>query len=137
MDRKDFFKKALIGGGVLIFAPTVFSACTKASDVLPTNGGTGTIDLTSSAYAALNTVGGYAYSGNVIIIRSSTTSYIAMSSICTHQGCTVGYSSSAKKIVCPCHGAVYNTNGTVLQGPAPSSLKMYTATVNGTTLTIS
>ena len=135
MNRKDFFKKAFIGGSVLLFAPTVFTSCTKASDVLPA-GGTGTIDLTSSAYASLKNVGGYAYNGSVIIIRSSATSYIAMSSICTHQGCTVGYSSSSKKLVCPCHGAVYNTNGTVLQGPAQSALTQYTATLNGTTLTI-
>jgi len=136
MNRKDFFKKAFIGGSVLIFAPTVFSACTKASDVLPAGSGTGTIDLTSSAFASLKTVGGYAYNGNVIIIRSSATNYIAMSSICTHQGCTVGYNSSVKKLECPCHGAVYNTNGTVLQGPAQSALTQYTATVTGTTLTI-
>jgi len=136
MDRKDFFKKAFIGGSVLLFAPTVFTACTKASDALPTNGGSGTIDLTSSSYAALKNVGGYAYNGNVIIIRTSTTNYIVLSSICTHQGCTVGYDSSVKKLVCPCHGAMYNTNGTVLQGPAQSALTLYTATVSGTTLTI-
>jgi cytochrome b6-f complex iron-sulfur subunit len=136
MDRKDFFRKAFIGGSVLIFAPAVFSACTKASDALAIPGGSSTIDLTSSAYSSLKTVGGYAYNGNVIIIRSSATNYIALSSICTHQGCTVGYSNSANKLICPCHGAVYNTSGTVLQGPAPSSLMMYTAIVTGTTLTI-
>jgi len=137
MNRKEFFSKAFVGGSLLFLAPAVFNACTKATDVIPATGGNSTIDLTSSSFASLKTVGGYAYSGNVIIIRSSATNYIALSKICTHQGCTVGYDSSVKKLVCPCHGAMYSTSGTVLQGPANNSLTMFTATVTGTTLTIS
>ena len=95
------------------------------------------IDLTSNDFNALKTVGGYAYSGNIIIIRSTTSVYLALASVCTHQGCTVTYSSSETKVACPCHGSMFTTTGAVLQGPATSSLKSYSVKVEGTNLKIS
>lgn len=137
MNRKEFFSKVLVGGSVLFLAPAVFTACTKATDLVPATGGNTTIDLTSSSFASLKTVGGYAYSGNVFIIRSSETTYTALSRTCTHQGGTVSYNSSSKRLVCPNHGAMFSTSGVVLQGPANNPLTMYTVTVDGTNLTIS
>ena len=143
MDRKEFFSKALIGGGLLFFAPALLNSCSKSEDPAPSSGGdnnggtTGTtIDLTSNDYSALKTVGGYAYSGNIIIIRTGTSTYVALSSVCTHQSCTVAYSSADDKIKCPCHGSMFSTGGSVVQGPAPTSLKSYTVTLSGTTLKI-
>jgi len=140
MDRKDFFSKVLMGGSVLFFAPAILNSCSKASDPALTSGGltTGgiTLDLSTAANNALNTVGGYVNSGNIIIIRTSSTDYVALSNVCTHQGCTVSYSSSAKKLVCPCHGAQFSTSGSVLQGPASRALTTYNVTLNGTILTI-
>lgn len=136
MDRKEFFSKALLGGSMLFFAPAVFNSCSKTADTIGATGNT-SIDLNSADFTALKTVGGFAYSGNVIIFRTSDTSYSAISRICTHQGCTVNYSSSSKRLVCPCHGAQFSSTGSVLQGPASRSLTIYTATVVGTTLTIS
>ena len=136
MNRKEFFSKALFGGTVLLFAPAVFDSCSKAAD---TSGlaGNNVIDLNSTEFAVLKTIGGFAYSGNIVIFRTSDTSYTALSRTCTHQGCTVSYNSSVKRMVCPCHGAEFSTGGSVLQGPASSPLAKYTATVSGTTLTIS
>jgi cytochrome b6-f complex iron-sulfur subunit len=142
MDRKDFFSKVMIGGGLIFLGPAILNSCSKSGDTPSgnnggNNGGTPTIDLSSSSFSSLQTVGGYAYSGNIIIIRTSTSNYVALTKICTHQGCTVTYDSSADKIICPCHGSQYNTSGTVLLGPAPSPLKMYTVTVDGKSLKIS
>lgn len=144
MNRKDFFSKALIGGGLIFLAPAIFSSCSKSEDPAPSSGGNNnggtsgtTIDLTSNDYSALKTVGGYAYSGDIIIIRASTSNYVALSKICTHQSCTVAYNSSADRIECPCHGSRFATTGAVLQGPAASSLKTYNVTGTGTTLKIS
>lgn len=46
--------------------------------------------------------------------------FYAVSSTCTHLGCTV--SENKGKFVCPCHGSEYDLTGRVLQGPAASSL---------------
>lgn len=142
MDRKEFFSKALISGSLLFLAPALLNSCSKSEDpgTGTTPGGTTgeiTIDLTSTDFNALKTVGGFAYSGNILIIRAGTSNYIALSKICTHQACTVAYNSSSDKIECPCHGSVYSVNGTVLQGPAPTSLKTYNVKIDGTNLKIS
>lgn len=140
MDRKEFFSKVLVGGGLLFFAPTILNSCSKASDPVPSSGGLTngslTLDLSASTNNALNTVGGFVYSGNIVIIRTSQSNYAALSRICTHQGCTVSYNSSAKKMICPCHGAQFSTSGSVLQGPATRALTTYPVTVNGTNMTI-
>jgi len=141
MDRKEFFSKALIGGSLLFLSPAFLNSCSKSGDPEPAppvdNSGTVTIDLTSADFNALKTVGGYAYSGNIIIIRSTVSVYLALASVCTHQGCTVTYSSSETKVECPCHGSMFTTTGAVLQGPATSSLKSYSVKVEGTNLKIS
>ena len=141
MERKDFIKKFAVGGSILLAAPALFNACSDGNDDIiddmddNNNGGT-TIDLSSDTYKNLQTVGGYVYKGDIIIIRVSETLYVALSSVCTHQGCTVEYSSTATEVVCPCHGSKYTTSGVVTNGPAPTNLKKYTVTVSGNTLTI-
>ena len=144
MNRKEFFSKAIIGGSLIFLAPAILNSCSKSEDPAPssggnTSGGTSgtTIDLTSTDYAALKNVGGYAYSGDIIIVRTGTSTYIALTKICTHQSCTVAYNSTSANIECPCHGSKFSTSGAVIQGPAPSSLKTYTVTLSGTTLKIS
>lgn len=47
----------------------------------------------------------------------------AISSICTHLGCTVQRTSDGFE--CPCHGSCYTDDGKVISGPAPSSLAWY------------
>lgn len=59
-----------------------------------------------------------------IVIQATAGHFVAFDAVCPHAGCTVGYSSSQKLIVCPCHGSVFNpTSGAVEQGPAPSGLQ--------------
>ncbi len=49
------------------------------------------------------------------ILRDAAGLY-AISSICTHLGCTVNMASEGYE--CPCHGSQYNSTGYVLKGPA-------------------
>ncbi|MBC7896078.1 MAG: ubiquinol-cytochrome c reductase iron-sulfur subunit [Cytophagaceae bacterium] len=54
----------------------------------------------------------------------SATEYRALSSICTHEQCTVtGFSGGVLR--CPCHGSRYSTSGAVVQGPATQSLRVF------------
>jgi Rieske Fe-S protein len=63
--------------------------------------------------------------GPFLLIHLDKGQFVAYSSICTHAGCQVQFNPSAKEIVCPCHGAVFdpNRNALVLAGPAPAPLQ--------------
>jgi thiosulfate dehydrogenase [quinone] large subunit len=58
-----------------------------------------------------------------IVIRPRSDTFVAFDAVCPHAGCTVGYDSSAKVIICPCHGSQFNAStGAVEVGPAPTGL---------------
>ena len=139
MERRHFIRNFAVGGSLLLTAPVLFNSCSSDDDTggdnNNNNSGT-TIDLTSSEYATLKNVGGFAYKGNIIIIRSSDAVYLALSKLCTHSDCTVTYNPSTQEIPCPCHGSKFTTEGAVINGPATSPLKKYDVKVNGNMLTI-
>jgi quinol---cytochrome c reductase iron-sulfur subunit, bacillus type len=54
--------------------------------------------------------------------RSSETDFIAFSVNCTHLGCPVNWRPDAELFLCPCHGGVYYSDGSVAGGPPPRSL---------------
>lgn len=142
MERRHFFRNFAIGGSLLLTAPVLFNSCSNDDD----NGGDDnnnnnnngiTVDLNSAEYASLKTVGGFAYKGDIIIIRSTDTVYIALSKLCTHSSCVVTYNASTQEIPCPCHGSKFTKEGAVVNGPATSPLKKYDVKLSGNTLTIS
>jgi cytochrome b6-f complex iron-sulfur subunit len=141
MERRKFFRNFAVGGSLLLTAPILFNSCSdddSGGDDNNNNNNTGiTVDLNSSEYSPLKTVGGFAYKGDIIIIRSTDTVYIALSKVCTHSSCTVTYNASTGEIPCPCHGSKFATTGAVINGPAASPLKVYSVKVSGNTLTIS
>jgi glycine/D-amino acid oxidase-like deaminating enzyme/nitrite reductase/ring-hydroxylating ferredoxin subunit len=47
----------------------------------------------------------------------------ALNPVCTHAKCTVGWNSAEKSWDCPCHGARYDIDGSVLTGPARQGLE--------------
>jgi len=140
MNRRDLIQRVLVGGAVLVMAPSVLNSCTKDSTTDPSGTGTGNkvnLDLSLPSNAALNNAGGAVVTQGIIVINTGGGNYVALSSTCTHQGCTVAYNSGAGNIQCPCHGSVYTTTGIVVQGPAPRALQSYPVTVTGNILSIS
>ena len=47
----------------------------------------------------------------------------AVSPVCTHLWCQVNWNSAERSWDCPCHGSRFDTDGSVLQGPAVEGLK--------------
>ena len=133
-ERRDFLKKAGAFCG-LAMIPAVLQNCSQ-NIPQPANQNF-TLDLTDPANAALNNVGGFIYKNNLVIIRTSSTNFEAISDICTHAGCQVQYYSSQKEFYCPCHGGVYDINGKVVGGPPPAPLQKYNTSLSGNELTIS
>jgi cytochrome b6-f complex iron-sulfur subunit len=93
------------------------------------------IDLADDKYSALLSTGGYVVESSIIICNTGD-GYLALSSVCTHSGCTIDYDHGSGNLPCPCHGSVFSTTGSVLQGPADSPLKKYDIDQEGDILTI-
>ncbi|HVL26333.1 MAG TPA: Rieske 2Fe-2S domain-containing protein [Thermomicrobiales bacterium] len=49
---------------------------------------------------------------------------------CVHLGCTVPWNQGEKHFHCPCHGSVYEYNGTRIAGPATRALDLMPSSVN-------
>jgi cytochrome b6-f complex iron-sulfur subunit len=139
MKRHEFIKQFAFGGSILLTAPVIFSSCSKDEDDpgLTVPGNEFEIDLESATFASLKTVGGYAYNGNIIIIRSAENQYLAFAKACTHQGVTVVYQHATGRLVCNQHGSIFSNTGAVVNGPATQALRRYNTTVSGSKLIIS
>jgi cytochrome b6-f complex iron-sulfur subunit len=49
----------------------------------------------------------------------------ALSTICTHLGCTPNWLEAETKFKCPCHGSGFKISGVNFEGPAPRPLERY------------
>ena len=49
----------------------------------------------------------------------------ALSTVCTHLGCTPNWLPGEQKFKCPCHGSGYYKNGINFEGPTPRPLERY------------
>jgi cytochrome b6-f complex iron-sulfur subunit len=49
----------------------------------------------------------------------------AISSVCTHLGCTPNWMENERKFKCPCHGSGFTMAGINFEGPAPTPLRRY------------
>jgi Rieske Fe-S protein len=66
----------------------------------------------------------------VLVTRTSETTAVAFSAVCTHQGCAV--EPAGANLGCPCHDSTFDgTTGAVLTGPAPAPLPQIRVAVRG------
>lgn len=68
-------------------------------------------------------------SQSVWIVRSADGIY-ALSTVCTHLGCTPNWLQGEYKFKCPCHGSGYRVTGLNFEGPAPRPLERYSLSLN-------
>ena len=54
----------------------------------------------------------------------------ALSTVCTHLGCTPNWLDSEQKFKCPCHGSGFYKDGINFEGPAPRPLERYAISVS-------
>ncbi len=147
MERKDFIEQVgLSAASVLIFG--CMQSCSKSDDPAPTtpsgsNNNTiknvdFTINITVSPYTNLNTAGGFYVdrTNSIIIARTLTNEFIAVSSICTHQQVTLDFEANNNRFYCSGHGSTFSTSGAVTNGPAGAPLKQYKTTLSGNNLRI-
>jgi len=63
--------------------------------------------------------------GRFYLARLADGGFLALSSKCTHLGCTVPWDPKEKKFACPCHASAFDIRGEVLNPPAPRALDIY------------
>lgn len=141
MDRKEFLAQLGLTSAA-IFAGACLSGCSK-DDSNPGGGGTTppasvdfTINLADPNFNSLNNPGGFIYQSGIIIARTLSDQYIAVSQACTHQGTSVVFQANNQRFFCPNHGSTFSTTGAVTGGPAPTALRRFNTSVNGTTLRV-
>jgi menaquinol-cytochrome c reductase iron-sulfur subunit len=57
--------------------------------------------------------------------RIDQDNFIAFAVNCSHLGCPVRWQSEANLFMCPCHGGVYYSDGSVAAGPPQRALTRY------------
>ena len=56
---------------------------------------------------------------------ANATGIFALSTVCTHLGCTPNWLEAEQKFKCPCHGSGYYKTGVNFEGPTPRPLERY------------
>jgi cytochrome b6-f complex iron-sulfur subunit len=73
-----------------------------------------------------------------MLIHHQDGSWVGLSAVCTHLGCTVQYEPQANRIHCACHGGVYDPRtGANVSGPPPRPLRLFKVAVNETGVDVS
>ena len=136
MDRKDFFNK-ISGGLAITCVSCMMAACSKEED----NGGGGdvsTAELTVDLNSQLTNIGDFVAASGIIVVRvaagNQVSSFKAFSDVCPHEAGTISYNKTSAIYTCAKHGATFNQSGSVMTGPATSSMKLKAISITGTTL---
>ena len=73
-----------------------------------------------------------------MLIHHADNTWVALTAVCTHLGCTVQYEPQMDRIHCACHGGVYNPyTGANVSGPPPKPLKLFKVAVSDTSVEVS
>jgi cytochrome b6-f complex iron-sulfur subunit len=67
---------------------------------------------------------------NAVWIVNTGGRLVAISTVCTHLGCTPNWLAGESKFKCPCHGSGYYINGVNFEGPTPRPLERFRVYVN-------
>lgn len=65
----------------------------------------------------------------VILVRTESGDFRALSATCTHLDCIVQYRGDLKQIWCACHNGLYDLKGRNVSGPPPKPLEEYAVNI--------
>jgi len=125
--------KAVSGSSAPTSEPVVEDTQTPSTpEQTPSQGG----EVVIAQVSALVAGEGFNFKANdgtdAILFKTKDEKVYALSRICTHEGCSVNFDLSQNKLICPCHGAEYESGeGNVLSGPTQRALKKITVKIEG------
>lgn len=128
--RREFVARSSMGLGALMLA-----ACQMGLDTSPLSG---SVIVPVANHPALAQTGGIALvtesSTPIALERTGTTTFVAYSLICPHQGGTVQVvANTSIPFQCPIHGSLFNASGQNVGGQATSGLSTYMTTYDAAT----
>jgi Rieske Fe-S protein len=142
-DRRGFLKFATcaVGGGLglviaapalrLVTAPASATTVTTPKDPidvgalerLPIGPGWQKVSVIAPVVNDAWTTAHDVVLGAAWLRRQNAQQVQAVSAVCPHLGCAVGYDESAKSFLCPCHNSRWNADGQLAgEGPAKRAL---------------
>jgi len=125
--RRSFLSKLWIGLGLVALAEvvTVVFAFLRSNKSEPREVNAHAM-VTAGAVTTfeVNSVTAFVR-GRFYLARLEDGGFLALSSKCTHLGCTVPWVEKEIKFACPCHGSVFDITGAVINPPAPRPLDIY------------
>jgi cytochrome b6-f complex iron-sulfur subunit len=140
LNRRAFLAKSALAAAAAALATGCGNG--EFGPPLPAHGGggrpSGSVTIRVSNFPELATVGTLvAVATERAAMRTGASTFLALSTICTHQGCDADVANNI--VVCPCHGSRFDKNGNVINGPAEQPLVQLQAAYNAQTdeLTIS
>ncbi len=123
--RRSFIKKAIITAISLELVYVFVNLLKKGSEAdVPTHlFEAGNIDLFEKGKI-------YPFSAERFYLsRLQDGGFMAISTKCTHLGCTVQFKNKDNKFMCPCHASAFNVHGEVLAPPATRALDLFPVTI--------
>jgi Rieske Fe-S protein len=112
LNRRDFLAKSALAAAALVVAEGCGDGQIGPSAV-QLGAGT-TIKIADfPALANVGTIVGI--TAERALVRTSATTFLGLSRVCTHQGCLTDIRNN--QFQCPCHGSVFSNNGSVINGP--------------------
>ena len=125
--RRSFLSKLWIGLGLVALAEAVAVVFTFLSSNKFKAQGTGADSLVTAGVVNKfepNTVTAFVR-GHFYLARLEDGGFLALSSKCTHLGCTVPWVEKEMRFACPCHASAFDITGAVIKSPAPRPLDIY------------
>jgi cytochrome b6-f complex iron-sulfur subunit len=125
--RRSFLSKLWIGLGLVALAEAVAVVFTfLRSNKSKPRGVDSHAIVTAGAVSIFEANSVTAFiRGRFYLARLEDGGFLALSSKCTHLGCTVPWVGKEMKFACPCHGSAYDITGAVINPPAPRPLDIY------------
>ena len=69
--------------------------------------------------------------GRFYLVRLADGGFLALSSRCTHLGCSVPWNEKTQTFPCPCHASAFDMTGNVQSPPAPRALDLFPVRIEG------
>jgi Rieske Fe-S protein len=113
-NRRYFIKSA--GLGILLAAGFLWDKLVKTENLLTTK---------KKVVLPFNPNKTIDFQDDYIVVNKDGITKV-FSSHCTHLGCNIN-KSAGNKLICPCHGSAFDTDGNAIKGPAvqPLSAKAF------------